>query len=84
MATFTMNMALSVGGTLTSSNPALTDANAQRIIAAYRTRFGMAPGSTAQQVWARITDDVFDTLKTRTLNAERDASTAALVDTPIT
>lgn len=83
MATFTMNMALSSGGTLTGSNQVLTDANATRIIAAHRTRYGMAPASTAQQVWTRIVEDVFDTLKTRTLNQERDAAVAALADEPI-
>lgn len=83
MATFTMNMALNAGGTLTGSNPALTDANAQRIIAAHRTRYGMAANSTAQQVWTRIVDDVFDTLKTRTINGEQAAQTAAIVVAPV-
>lgn len=84
MATFTMNMALSGGGSLAGPAPALSDANAQRIIAAHRKRYEMAPSSTAQQVWTRIVEDVFDALKTRTLNAEREAAAAALTDAPIT
>ena len=84
MATYTHTMALTSGGTLSSPSMPLTDANATRIINAHRTRYGMAPASTAQQVWTRICEDVFDVLKTRTLNAERDAEVAAITDDPLT
>jgi hypothetical protein len=77
-------MALSAGGTLSSSTRSLTDANAQRIIAHHRTRYGMSPSSTAAQVWARIDEEIWDVLKTRTINGEREASIASLTDTPIT
>lgn len=83
MATHTNNLTLSSGGVLTGEH-SLTDANAQRIIAAHRTRYNMAPASTAQQVWARIDEDIWDVLKTRTLNAERDAEIAAITDDPLT
>lgn len=69
MAQFTINMALSAGGTLNGGNP-LTDANAQRIIAAHRTIYGMDPASTAQQVWAQIAARVFAHLKQTTMNHE--------------
>lgn len=84
MATYTHNMALSAGGTLTGSSPTLTDANAQRIIAAFRSMYGMLPSTTAQQVWTRISDDVFDQIKTRTMNYEVEQSQAAIVSTPLT
>jgi hypothetical protein len=64
-------MSLSVGGTLTgTANNSLTDANAQRIIAHHRKRYGMNPAATAQQVWTRIDEEVLDILKTRTINGE--------------
>lgn len=82
MATFTMNMALQAGGTLQASNP-LTDANAQRIITAYRTLYEMDPASTAQQVWARIVAGAFNTIKQTTINSEQAAQAAAIVIAPV-
>lgn len=84
MGEFVMNMSLSNGSTLTGADQPLTDANAQRIIAAHRIRYNMPTNSTAQQVWSRISDDVFDMLKTRTINSERDTQTAAITIAPLT
>ena len=78
MATYNHTMQLSTGGTLSySTGP--TDANAQRIIDAHRTLFGMSPSATASQVWTKIGETVFDWLKTRTINQERDAAAASAV-----
>ena len=86
MATYTHTMALSSGGALNSPAMILTDANAQRIIAAHRLRYGLPTNSTAQAVWTAIANDVFDVLKTRTLNQERETAQAAVVvpDLPLT
>lgn len=86
MANFSMNMSLSVGNTLTFSTPPNTpiDTNAQRIIAAYREILGMDPASTAQQVWARIGQGVFDGLKNNTISHERETQQNAIVVTDIT
>lgn len=79
MATYTHQMQLSTGGALTYSGPPVfTDAQAQRMIAAWRTKFGMAPGASNAAVWARLGEHVFDYLKTTTLNIEREAEVAAI------
>lgn len=82
MATYTQNMALTSGSTLTGSH-LLTDINATRIIDAHRILFGMAPASTPQQVWTRIVETMFDTMKTRTINHERAAQEAAISINPL-
>lgn len=83
MATFANNMALQAGGTLSGSVP-LSDANAQRIIAAYRVILGLAGNSTNQQVWDAITAQQFGTLKQNTMNYERQQQQTAIVVNDIT
>lgn len=83
MATYTHTMALSGGGTLTFTQT-LSDANAQRIIAAYRAILGMDPASTSQQVWAQLANGVFSGVKTNTKNQELADQEAAIVIGDIT
>jgi hypothetical protein len=82
MAIFTMTMALDTGGTLTETS-SLTDANATRIIEAYRAILRAPAGASTQAVWSRIEAQIFDELKSNTMNQEKAVGVAAIVVQPI-
>lgn len=83
MASYQQRMALTTGGTLTNDPISLSDAHAQRIIAAHRPILGLPPEATNQQVWAAIARRSFDTIKADTINYERQQAMAAVAVPPI-
>lgn len=82
MATYTHTMQLSTGGTLTFTKT-LTDANAQRIIAAYKILLSAPAGATNAEVWSRIAGSIFDEIKGNTMGQELNVGRAAVTVTPI-
>lgn len=77
MATWTHTLQLSTGQTLTFTKT-ITDANALRIPAAYRTTLGMDPASTNQQIWTALAQGVFNGVVTNVKNQELAAEQAAV------
>lgn len=77
MATFTMSLAMTTGAPLTKT-VTLTDANAQRIIAAYRTILDAPQNATAASVWDRIVQGTFDGVKANTISHETEEQRAAV------
>lgn len=77
MASYTQSMTL--GGPALTKTIGLSDANAQRIIAAHRGILDAPQGATAQQVWDRIVQRSFDIIKADTMNYERAQQQAAVV-----
>lgn len=82
MATYTHTMQLTTGGTLTFTL-ALTDENAQRIIASYRAILGAPQNATSAAIWTRIAQGVFDGIKANTIAQETEVERAAVTVPPI-
>lgn len=82
MATWTSNLTLSAGNPLTGSKT-LSDTNAQRIMTAFRKKYGMSAASTNQQVWNSINDEIWEWIKQTTMNVEIQQQQAALSVDPV-
>lgn len=83
MATMQMRFTLSTGADITYSVN-LSDANANRIINAHRSIYGLSGGSTAQEVWNRIGAGEFNLLKSQTIAQETAVAQPTIADIPLT
>ena len=68
-----------MGGTPLVKTINLTDANAQRIIAAYRLIYDMPLPVTAAKLWNKIGQGTFDGIKENTINQEVTTQRTAIV-----
>ena len=82
MATFTIS--LTVGAQTFTYTESPTNANAQRIGAAYKALLGLPSETTDQQVWAALGKGIADGIKANVVAQEEITQRAAIVVPPMT